>query len=115
MKTIIAGSRTIDDYDAICQIIIDSCFVITEVVSGTARGVDRLGEQWARENNILIKRFPANWSKYGKAAGPIRNEEMVKYAEAAIIVRSDHSKGATSMANLAKQYGLKVRLVDIYG
>jgi predicted Rossmann fold nucleotide-binding protein DprA/Smf involved in DNA uptake len=61
MRTIIAGSREITDYALIERGMIDVPFNVTEVVSGGARGVDTLGERWARENGIPIKIFPADW------------------------------------------------------
>lgn len=80
---------------------------ISEVVSGTARGADRRGEAWANMNNISIKRFPADWDKYGKAAGHIRNAEMAKYADAAIIFWNGVSPGTRSMIDLAKKTQLE--------
>ena len=97
MKVIIAGSRTIDDYQRLVSVIDASGYAITEVVSGTARGVDKLGEQWANNNNIPIKQFPANWNEYGKAAGYIRNREMAEYADAAVILWDNYSKGTENM------------------
>ena len=49
----------------------------TLVIDGKARGADTLGNQWAIHNNIPFEREPAQWDKYGKAAGPIRNELMI--------------------------------------
>lgn len=79
MKVIIAGSRTINDIKKVENAIFISGFKVTEVVSGNAKGVDRLGEEWSKNNGISIKKFPANWEKYGKSAGYIRNVEMAKY------------------------------------
>jgi hypothetical protein len=107
MKTIIAGSRSITDYEMVKLAIIKSGFKITQVISGGAVGVDKLGERWAQENNVPVKRFPADWKTYGKAAGPIRNSEMVKYCEAAIIIWDGSSRGAqdtiTKMQNANKE------------
>jgi len=77
--TIIAGSRWITDYQALCRSIEISGFRITEVVSGTAKGVDTLGERWARERGIPIKQFVPDWQNHFLAAGPIRNGEMIEY------------------------------------
>jgi hypothetical protein len=52
---------------------------IIEIVSGGARGTDTFAERWAKENNILIKIFKANWDMYGKSAGYIRNADMHNY------------------------------------
>lgn len=116
MKTIIAGSRTITDREVLSyhlgQIVPDDLH-ITEVVSGTANGVDQLGEQWADGWDIPIKRFPANWDKYGKRAGYIRNEEMAKYAEACVIFWDGESNGTRNMIELAAKYGLKLFVFTI--
>lgn len=113
MKTIIAGSRDIEDYDLVCDAIEDSGFEITEVVSGGARGVDRLGERWADEMGINLCIFPAQWKKLGKSAGPIRNQEMARYADAAIVLIKNHSAGATHMLKTARALGLKVYSKEI--
>lgn len=84
---------------------------ITEVVSGNARGADEMGEWWASENGIQIKLFPANWSKFGKAAGPIRNEEMAKYADCLVAFWDGKSKGTSNMLDLAEKYGLHIEVV----
>ena len=84
MKTIIAGSRGITDIKLVGKAVKESGFAITEVVSGTARGVDQLGEQWARNNHVPIRRFPAKWDTFGKSAGYRRNEEMADYADSLI-------------------------------
>jgi len=58
---------------------------------------DGLAEEWARENGIPIKRFPADWDKHGKAAGPIRNRAMAEYADALLAVWDGESKGTANM------------------
>jgi hypothetical protein len=108
VKCIIAGSRTIRDYAIVAKAIADSGFEITIVVSGGAYGVDACGEEWASENGIPIMRFPAKWDAYGNAAGPIRNEQMAKYADALILVWDGSSRGSTSMRRLAQQHSLKI-------
>ena len=108
MKVIIAGSRDINDLKHINQTVFESKFKISEVVSGTARGVDRLGERWAKENNVQIKQFPANWDKLGKSAGVIRNKQMAEYADALIAIWDGHSVGTKHMINIALKMGLQV-------
>lgn len=108
MKTIIAGSREITDPSVVDRAIKESGFTITEVVSGACRGVDELGEQWAAERGVKVKRFPAGWSELGKAAGPIRNAAMAKYADALIAIWDGESRGTRHMITLAYSCGLKV-------
>lgn len=97
MKVIIAGTRSIKDYKLVVETVGRSGFNIEEVVTGCATGVDRLGEQWARANNIKIKEMPAEWTLYGKVAGPIRNIKMAEYADAAIIIWDGKSPGTRNM------------------
>jgi hypothetical protein len=107
MKTIIAGSRTINNYSLIVDAINESGFDITEVVCGEAKGVDTLGKLWAYSENIPVKSFPADWNTFGKSAGYKRNVQMGEYANALIAITSG-SPGTKHMINIAKEKGLKV-------
>ena len=111
MKTIVAGSRTIIDLNFV-RMAIKSChWKITEIVSGTAKGVDRLGEIAAEELNIPVRRFPADWGRLGKGAGHIRNKEMSVYADALIACWDGVSPGTLNMIKTAKEDGLIVMVV----
>jgi len=112
MKVIIAGSRDVEDYAIVEEAVTQSRFHITEVVSGTARGADRLGELWAFQHSTPVKRFPADWSK-GKSAGYLRNAEMADYGEALIAIHLNHSKGTQHMIDLATKKGLKVFVYNL--
>lgn len=104
MKVIIAGSRKINQIHLLKRAIADSGFNdITWVVSGCAKGVDKLGEEWARDNNISIIRFLPSWHKWGKAAGLYRNVDMAEYADAAIILWDGESKGTLHMIDMMKR------------
>lgn len=108
MKTIIAGSREIVDYEVVKKAISSSEFNITAIISGAARGVDALGERYATENKIPLIKKPANWNLYGKSAGYKRNEEMAKEADALIAIWDGKSKGTFNMINIARMRGLKI-------
>jgi len=110
MKTIIAGSRTIEDYELLSKIIKESNFKIDLIVSGGAKGVDELGERYAREHAIPLKLFPADWDKYGKSAGMIRNQQMVDYADSLIAIWDGKSKGTAHTINQAKKKGLQLKI-----
>lgn len=104
MKTIIAGGRdyhlTETDFNKLDQL----KDKVSEVVSGCARGVDTAGETWAEKNNIPVKKFPADWNKYGKSAGYRRNQQMAEYADAVILFPG--GKGTNHMYDIAKRMGL---------
>ena len=103
LKVIIAGSRTFDRLSDVKKAIEEANFKIGEVVSGTAQGVDTMGEYWAEKNNIPIKQFPADWEKYGKRAGHLRNAEMGEYADALILVWDGQSVGSASMLKIVQE------------
>ena len=113
MKTIIAGSRTITNYKLIKETLDNINFKITEIVSGTAIGVDKLGEKYGLENNIQIKQFPANWDKYGKSAGYIRNKDMADYADDCIVFYNGISNGSNHMIKISKENNLILKIFII--
>lgn len=110
MKVIIAGSRTGFVAKNVFEAVDESPFVgkITEVVSGTARGVDKDGEYYAHCHDLPIKKFPADWEKYGKAAGVYRNEEMAEYADALVAVWDGKSRGTYHMIKTMERMGKPV-------
>lgn len=114
MKVIIAGSRNITPKEFYNSLkFFPDEWVVSEVVSGTARGVDRMGEVLAKSQDITIKQFPADWDEYGKRAGMIRNGEMADYADALFAVWDGKSKGTKQMIDNAKMKGLLVIVVMI--
>src|SRR5690606_17166906 len=99
MKTIIAGTRTLDDASLVDNAVRECGWSISEVVSGCCRGVDALGSQWADRNSVPVVLFPADWDSFGTRAGPLRNREMARYADALILIWDGKSKGSSSMLN----------------
>lgn len=108
MRTIIAGSRGVTSPKTIESAVEKSGISPSVVLSGTARGVDKLGEDWARKRGIEIERYPADWGKFGKSAGYKRNSLMAGKAEALIAVWDGESKGTKHMIDIARKGGLKV-------
>lgn len=115
LKVIIAGSRTFMDYEQLAS----RCdhFLSREVnkrpieiVSGTARGADRLGEKYARERGYTITQFPADWNRYGRSAGYKRNVQMADYADALIAFPLGEARGTNHMIRIAQDKGLTVRI-----
>ena len=113
MKVIIAGSRTITNYEIVKLAIEKSGWFdkITKIISGCARGVDQLAIRFAEEYDISIAKFPAEWKRYGMSAGYIRNAEMAKYGDALIAIIKDNSKGTANMIEVMERKG---KLVYIY-
>lgn len=111
MTTIIAGSRSIKEYTLVKYAIESAPWIPTEVISGRARGVDRLGERWAKENNVQLFLMPADWDKHGKRAGYLRNRRMAADADALIAIWDGESRGTRNMIEIAEEEGLEVYVV----
>lgn len=110
-RTIIAGSRSIRDFGMVCRAIEASGFSVAEVVSGGAYGVDCLAERYARLHRIPVRRFLPDWSRFGRSAGPRRNQQMVDYAGEAgqlIAVWDGRSRGTQHTIQMAQASGLSV-------
>jgi hypothetical protein len=111
MKLIIAGSRDFNDYELLKKE--TDAFIGNEkpeIVSGTARGADKLGEQYAKEKGFKLKLMPADWNKFGKSAGYRRNEQMAAYADSCIVFTLG-TKGSQHMIDVATAKGLKLKVV----
>lgn len=118
MILIIAGGRdyqfTDSDYARLDAI--HEEHQVTMVISGGATGADACGERWAKDNEIELRVFKADWKKHGKAAGPIRNERMADVAGAYMKFGSTKAgcalfpggRGTADMMNKAKQQGLTI-------
>ena len=116
-RVIIAGTRDFSDYQLLrdkCDAILSSkrqdCNII--IVSGTARGADRLGERYAKERGFQLRQFPADWLNDEKKAGPIRNAKMADNADALIAFWDGESRGTKNMIETAKRKGLVIRTID---
>lgn len=113
MRVIIAGSRTITDYNVVEKAIKASGFDITQVISGHALGVDMLGEMYAAKHKIPFVRYPAQWRVNGrvdKGAGKKRNRKMLAVADALIAIWDTTSTGTAHMIAIAKQKGIPIFL-----
>lgn len=82
-----------------------------EIISGTARGADMMGEEYAQVRGLKIKRFPAEWKKFGKGAGYIRNEQMAAYADALVAFWDGHSVGTQHMISICRKKNIPIRVV----
>ena len=105
MKFIVAGSRHLPweyPYGELVKLRIKDRRThpfakATEIVSGGAKGSDEAGEVYADFYSVPLKKFPAEWEKYGNRAGPIRNNKMAVYADALVLIWDGKSKGSRHM------------------
>ena len=99
MRIIIAGGRDFKDYRRLKLVVEHNVQNLDciEIICGEAKGADTLGKQLAVSKGWTVHSYPANWERYGKAAGYRRNEEMAKHAEALIAFWDGKSKGTKHM------------------
>lgn len=118
-RVIIAGSRSITDARIVAEILENDLHEglidpnRDEIVHGGARGVDSLAAEWARSAGFGVKEFPADWAKYGKRAGFLRNCDMAEYAARAaggklVLIWDGHSRGSAMMKEIARKAGLSI-------
>jgi predicted Rossmann fold nucleotide-binding protein DprA/Smf involved in DNA uptake len=113
MKLIIAGSRTIQDYNVtvagFSQMLYEYPSIhIDTIISGCADGPDTHGIQIAKMNGLHVKKFPANWAKDGKKAGFIRNEKMAAYGDMLLAIWDGKSSGTKHMISCMSALGKPV-------
>lgn len=114
IRILITGSRTWNNIDTIERVL--KAYAVPKqrvvMVSGHCpKGADWICEQWAHELGWAVEKHPANWTKYGKAAGFIRNDEMtLKGADVCLAFIRANSKGATHCVRMAKARGIPVRI-----
>ena len=110
MKLAIVGSRNFEDYSLLCKIL-KKYENISEIVSGGARGADTLAEKYAHDNNIKMKVFKAEWNKWGKRAGPIRNKKIWEYADEGIAFWEPTCRGTKHSIEMANFFHKKCEII----
>lgn len=117
MKTIIICGDRNGDYNYFYSKIKDVLIKYKDymLINGGCKGIDSYSTQIAKELNIPVKIYYADWKKYGKGAGPIRNREMLKEnPEIVIAFHQDinNSKGTLDMLNISKKNNIKTLLIE---
>ena len=121
MKVAVIGGRDFDNWNLLDDTLWgffrgrgqnDGETDITEIISGAARGADSLAAQWAKEQGVKLTEFPADWDRFGKRAGFIRNEDIVKAADFVLAFWTGKSKGTANSLSIAKR--LKKPTLIIY-
>lgn len=125
-KIIINGSRDFYNYTYLRLILKDYIMTnqinpeLIEIISGGAKGADTLAIKFAKEYNLNYKIMNADWNKYGKRAGIIRNAEMLTYAisnpnDIAILISfwNGNSKGTKHMIDISNDEGIIVKVIKV--
>src|SRR6266702_2128043 len=112
MRILVCGGRDFGESDSEVNLLVDTLGeyygIIDLLISGGARGADRLAERWANAYNIPIERYEADWGAYGKAAGFIRNKRMIDEGKPELVIAFRGGKGTANMIEQARKAGVKV-------
>jgi hypothetical protein len=116
-KLIVAGGRDYEDYVTLQLVLLGVVQTIpgdrqVSIVSGMARGADRLGALFAEEFHVPLHKFPADWEAHGKRAGFIRNSEMAQAADGLIAFWDKKSRGTAHMIKSMEKLGKFVHVVN---
>jgi hypothetical protein len=111
-RVLVTGSRDLTDYDLVAGVLDDECVAhgpIT-VIHGGARGADHLAATWAAANRQRQESWPADWERYGRAAGPIRNRQMLFAAKPDVVHAFPlaRSRGTWDCVQAARMLGIPV-------
>ena len=113
MRVIVAGSRFFDNYEFISRslglLLKDKG--VTQLICGMAKGVDLCGKRYAEEKGLIVCEFPADWAKYGKSAGAIRNKQMADHGSLLILFWNGKSAGSKNMLETMKR--MKKEIIEV--
>ena len=112
MRVLVCGGRDYDNREELYAVLdwIDCSWEgpgtfgpITDIISGHARGADSLAEQWAKDREVSLDIYPAEWDVYGKSAGFMRNQQMIDEGLPDLVVAFSGGKGTINMIKLSNQ------------
>jgi hypothetical protein len=78
------------------------------LIHGAAKGADSLADRWARLNGVPVTQYPAKWNEHGRAAGPRRNEQMLKEGKPDLVIAFEGGRGTAHMVRIAREAGVDV-------
>lgn len=113
MKVLVCGSRYFNDKELMEDVL--KQYVISEIIEGEARGADSLAREYGERHRIPVRPFPALWGKHGRAAGPIRNAQMLAegHPDRVIAFRGVNSRGTQNMIDQSRKAGIPVDVIEI--
>ena len=113
MRVLVCGGRDYTDAKRVREELdaLDAEERIRYVIEGEATGADTLAREWADLRWVPVLKFPADWNKHGKAAGPIRNKQMLDEGRPDLVVAFPGGRGTANMIEQAERAGVPVRRI----
>lgn len=113
MRVLVCGGRHFFDREFLARVLnhYHGCWGISCLIHGAAPGADFIAGKWAEEHGIAVERYPADWKTHGRAAGPIRNSEMLAKSKPDLVLAFPGGVGTADMTKKAQKAGTRVKRV----
>ena len=108
MRVLVCGGRNFDDRKLLDWALEPFKSSETVIIHGAAAGADHMASVWAKAHGIPVERYPADWKKHGKAAGPIRNQRMIDEGKPDLVIAFPGGRGTHDMCVRAEAAGIQV-------
>lgn len=112
MRVLVCGGRKYNNIDAVWEAL--NALVPTRaeselvIIHGDCTGADSIADKWANAHGVPVVKFPADWRKYGRRAGPIRNQWMIVEGKPDLVLAFPGGPGTANMVFEAKVAGVEV-------
>lgn len=110
IKVLVCGGRDFQDRPLLWSVLSDihQARKIAAVIHGAARGADKMAGDFAAERGIAVREYPANWTRDGRIAGPLRNSRMLEAEAPDLVVAFPGGRGTADMVIKARRSGVEV-------
>jgi hypothetical protein len=113
LKVVVCGGRRFNDRNLLFTELdkLHTAYWIDQIINGGSGGADKLAREWARRNHVALATYPAEWDRYGRRAGPIRNQQMLDEEKPDVVLAFPGGDGTADMVRRARSVG--VCLIEI--
>jgi hypothetical protein len=110
IRVLVTGGRDYADSETVWAVL-GELLPIAALAHGQARGADSLADYWASQHGVPVYGYPADWSRHGRAAGAIRNRQMLDDFRPDLVVAFPGGKGTRDMVARARRADVRVLTV----
>lgn len=112
MRVLVCGGRDYSDVSELYSVMDALPRDGLVIINGGARGADRIAHNWAQDRGVETIVFPADWKRYGRSAGPLRNQRMLDEGKPDCVMAFRGGRGTADMVRRAKAAGVPVSKVE---
>lgn len=112
MRVLVCGGRDYDDWEALCRELEPFLTDGLVIIQGGAKGADFLARVWAKWRKVDQEEYPADWTKFGKGAGSIRNQRMLDEGKPDVVLAFPGGSGTRDMVSKAERSSIHVVKIE---